>query len=43
MFQAQLIRRPMEVSGKLLNNANVTANRPWRVVTPLQFLKHDLA
>jgi len=43
MFQAQLIRRPMEVSGELLNQVNVTVNRPRRVVTALQFLTHDLA
>src|ERR1035438_1864076 len=43
MFQAQLIRRPMEVPGELLNHVDVTANRPRRVVTALQFLKHDLA
>jgi len=43
MFQAQLIRRPMEVLGELLNHVDVTANRPGRVVTALRFLKHDLA
>jgi hypothetical protein len=43
MFQAQLIRPPMEVSGELLNHVNVAVNRPRRVVAALQFLKHELA
>jgi hypothetical protein len=34
---------PADQADELLNHVDVTANRPWRVVTALQFLKHDLA
>jgi len=33
----------MEVFRELLNQVDVTANRPRRIVTPLQFLNYDLA
>ena len=39
---AELVGWTMEVSGEVLDGADVTANGSWGVVATLQLLKHDL-
>jgi hypothetical protein len=43
MIQAKLVRRRVEMAGKLLDQVQVVSDRGVRVVTALEFLQHDLA